>query len=168
MKKRNERGLTLVELMAVIAVLAVLAVIVTPNIIGAIKKARSGSEDAQIDTILSAAKNWTADELDKKHCLLCIPDESQVRNEEYCNMYGGEWCLDLSVCLTTGNSACSDNRYSEKTRNVTIGELQNGYLDEDLKNPKTDQYYNVDSYVQITLNASTQQYEYEFVDIENE
>lgn len=168
MRRLDERGLTLVELMAVIAVLAVLAVLVTPNIINAIKKAREGTQDAQIDTILSAAKNWTADEMDKKHCLLCIPDESKIRNEEYCNTYGGEGCLDLAVCLTTANVACRDNRYSGKTRNVTIGELQNGYLEEDLKNPKTDKYYSTDSYVRITLNPSTQQYEYEFIDIENE
>ena len=168
MRKLDEKGLTLVELMAVIAVLAVLAVLVTPNIIGAIKKARSGTEDAQIETILSAAKNWTADELDKKHCLLCIPDESQIRNMEYCDTYGGEGCIDLAVCLTTENVACKDNKYSEKTKNVTIGELQNGYLDEDLKNPKTDRSYSIDSYVKITLNSSTQQYEYQFIDIENE
>lgn len=168
MRKLDERGLTLVELMAVIAVLAVLAVLVTPNIIGAIKKARSGTEEAQIDTILSAAKNWTADELDKKHCLLCIPDESKIRDEAYCNNYGGEGCLDLAVCLTTENVACRDNQYSGKVRNVTIGELQNGYLDEDLKNPKTDRNYSIDSYVRITLNSSTKQYEYEFIDIETE
>lgn len=168
MKRLNEEGLTLIELMAVIAVLAVLIVLVTPNVIGAIKKARSGTQDAQIDTILSAAKNWTADELDTKKCLICIPDETNVRSEEYCDLYGGEGCIDLSVCLTTGNVACINNSYSEKTKNVKLGELQNGYLDENLKNPKTDKKYNTESYVSITLDSSTKQYKYEFIDIETE
>lgn len=161
MKKLNENGLTLIELMAVIAILAVLAVLVTPNVIGAIKKARSGMGDTQVNTIISAARNWTADELDTKHCLICIPDETGIKTQAQCDASGGEGCVDLSVCKTNGTCPSAN---VNKERRVTIGDLKNGYLDEDLKNPKTDEAYADSSYVNITLDASSNQYKYEFVE----
>ncbi len=161
MSKLNQKGLTLIELMAVIAILAVLAVLVTPNIIGAIKKARGGMADTQVNTIISAARNWTADQLDTEHCLICIPDGTGITNSNDCDVRGGEGCIDLAVCYSNGS--CPSSMDTSKTKRVTIGELKNGYLEENLKNPKTDEPYKDSSYVEIALDTETRQYKYTFV-----
>jgi prepilin-type N-terminal cleavage/methylation domain-containing protein len=160
MNKLNEKGLTLVELMAVISILAVLAVIITPNIVGSIKKARSGTCSVQEDTIISAAKNWAADEINTKHCLICIADETGVKTQEQCDANGGEGCVDLAACIANGSTVCNNKK--SKTIKVTIGTLENGYLEEELKNPKTDEPYSTDEYVTISLDSSSYQYNYEF------
>lgn len=163
MKKLNHKGLTLIELMAVIAILAVLAVLVTPNIIGAIKKARGGMSDTQANTILSAARNWTADKLDTEHCLICIPDDTGIKTENACDTSGGEGCIDLAVCYSNDINCPNKETYKNKKINVTLAELKNGYLEEDLKNPKTDAPYRDNSYVEIAFDEETKQYTYTFV-----
>ncbi len=153
MKKMNEKGLTLVELMAVISILAVVALIVTPNILGSIKKYRNKMYDTQVNNILSAAKNWAADEIDKKHCLVCIPESNSGLTEEYCLENGGEGCKETDV----------DGRILV----VYLAELMDdGYLKEDLENPKTDKLFSRCGMVVITRDLTTGEFLYEAKDLD--
>lgn len=61
----NKKGLTLVELIAVLTILAMVALIVTPNIMVSIKQYQQQLYDTEISALESAAKNWTADNIDK-------------------------------------------------------------------------------------------------------
>lgn len=75
----NQKGLTLVEMIAVLIVLAVIATIVTPNINGSIKNYKQQLYETQMGNINNAAKNWSADYVDK------LPETSTITisNTEY-------------------------------------------------------------------------------------
>lgn len=60
----NNKGLTLVEIVAVLVVLSVIAIIVTPNVMSNISKYRSKMYEAQMNSISDGAKNWTTDHID--------------------------------------------------------------------------------------------------------
>lgn len=60
----NNKGLTLVEIIAVLIILSVIAVIVTPNVMSNIAKYREKMYQAQIANITDGAKNWVADNID--------------------------------------------------------------------------------------------------------
>ena len=59
----NNKGLTLVELIAVLVILSVMALIVTPNIYGSIKNYKEQLYETQIDNIKEAGKNWATDNI---------------------------------------------------------------------------------------------------------
>ena len=61
----NNKGLTLVEIIAVLVVLSVIAVIVTPNVMSNISKYRTKMYEAQLKSITEGAKSWVADNIDK-------------------------------------------------------------------------------------------------------
>lgn len=64
----NEKGLTLVEVIAVLIVLSIVATIVTPNIAVEIRDYKNRILETQINTIKEATKNWVADNVDKVSC----------------------------------------------------------------------------------------------------
>ncbi|MFT8321645.1 MAG: prepilin-type N-terminal cleavage/methylation domain-containing protein [Bacillus sp. (in: firmicutes)] len=59
-KLKNEKGLTLIELLAVIVILGIIAAIAIPSISGIIQKSREDAVKADAITILNAAKNYVA------------------------------------------------------------------------------------------------------------
>ena len=59
--KRNKRGFTLVELIAVVAILGLIALIVYPAIGSVIRNSRESTYNDQVAVIESAAKNWSID-----------------------------------------------------------------------------------------------------------
>lgn len=61
----NKKGLTLIELIAVLTILSMVALIVTPNIMVSIKQYQQQLYDTEISALEGAAKNWTADNIDK-------------------------------------------------------------------------------------------------------
>lgn len=65
----NEKGLTLVELLAVLIVLSLIALIITPTIINSIQEYRNRLYDVQIDGIKEATQNWLADQLDQSNSI---------------------------------------------------------------------------------------------------
>ena len=64
----NNKGLTLVEVIAVLVVLSIIAVIVTPNIAISIKDYKERTLETQLSSVKGALKNWTADNIDKVSC----------------------------------------------------------------------------------------------------
>lgn len=141
----NKKGLTLVELMAVIVVLAVIALIVTPNVLKEISKYHNKMYDTQINNIISAAKNWAIDEINEKHCLICVPENNLVSNID-CNN-GGEGCIESK---DPGSSTV-----------VFLSTLiDDGYLKDDLENPKTGKPFSRCLMVQISIDSVTKEYNY--------
>ena len=61
----NNKGFTLVELIAVITILALLAVLVSTSVTKVVRDSKSDLYDTQIELIKSAAEAWGADNLNK-------------------------------------------------------------------------------------------------------
>lgn len=120
----NQKGLTLVEMIAVLIVLSVIATIVTPNINGSIKDYKQQLYETQMNSIVQSAKNWSADNADK------LPENETI--------------------------IVSDKEYSYGLK-LTIQELQqNGYVSDDLKNPRDGGYFSeTDAFVLITCKIYT-------------
>lgn len=57
---KNEKGLTLIELLAVIVILGIIAAIAIPSIGSIIQKSKEDAVKADAITILNAAKNYVA------------------------------------------------------------------------------------------------------------
>lgn len=57
---KNEKGLTLIELLAVIVILGIIAAIAIPSISGIIQNSKEDAVKADAITILNAAKNYVA------------------------------------------------------------------------------------------------------------
>lgn len=57
----NKKGFTLVELLAVLTLLAVLALIVYPAVEDYVISSRDKGNQTQVQNIISATKNWEAD-----------------------------------------------------------------------------------------------------------
>src|SRR5574344_580063 len=55
----NKKGFTLVELLGVIVILGVIASLTVPTITGIIKNNKEKTYNAQVNTIIDAAKNWS-------------------------------------------------------------------------------------------------------------
>ena len=64
----NNKGLTLVEVLAVLIILSVIATIAVPNIAGNIKGYKRRLTDAQLSTIEGATKSWVTDNIGKVDC----------------------------------------------------------------------------------------------------
>lgn len=118
---KNNKGLTLVELVAVLVVLVIVALIVVPNIFEQITEYREQMYQDQISVIEDAARGWASDHTE------LLP-----------NLVGN-------------------------TYNVTVEQLQQGYLDSDFKNTKTKQPFPPTSYVEIRCIVSTDvNYDYSY------
>lgn len=66
MKKTNNSGFSLVELIVVIAIMAVLIGVLAPALIGNIEKSRESKDFSTLDTVYSAVKNAYGDEAGNK------------------------------------------------------------------------------------------------------
>ncbi len=65
----NQKGLTMIELLAVIVILSAVALMIVPNAISSISRSNERLLETQIDDIKSAAKNWAIDKIDKDGCV---------------------------------------------------------------------------------------------------
>ena len=62
---KNNKGFTLVELLAVIVLLGLIALIAAPAITGIIKQSKDSLSDSQKQSIEMSAKNWATDNMSK-------------------------------------------------------------------------------------------------------
>ena len=65
MKKNNNKGFTLVELIVVLVILAILAAILVPALLGYIDKAREGQYAEEAHSILTAAQGYCTEQYAK-------------------------------------------------------------------------------------------------------
>ena len=64
----NNKGLTLVEVIAVLVILSIVAVIVTPNIAVSVRDYKDRTTQTQLKTIKDATENWVADNVSSINC----------------------------------------------------------------------------------------------------
>lgn len=64
----NNKGLTLVEVIATLVVLSIIAIIITPNIAESINDYKERTLESQLGAVKGATKNWVADNVDKVSC----------------------------------------------------------------------------------------------------
>lgn len=64
----NNKGLTLVEVIAVLVILSIIAVVVTPNVVNNLNDYEDRLAETQLSSIEGATKNWVADNIDKVSC----------------------------------------------------------------------------------------------------
>lgn len=118
---RNNKGLTLVELIAVLVVLVIVGLIVVPRIFDQITEYREQMYQDQVSIIEDAARSWASNHTE------LLP-----------NLVGNVY-------------------------NVTVEQLQQGYLDADFKSTKTKQPFPPTSYVEIRCIVSTDvNYDYSY------
>lgn len=61
---KNNKGLTLVELLGVLVVLGIIVVIVTPSITKNLKASEIELCEHQLDSLVAASQNWLTDKID--------------------------------------------------------------------------------------------------------
>lgn len=64
---KNNKGLTLVELLAVLVVLSMIIMIVTPTVTRNLKKSSVELCYHQLDSLVAASKNWLTDQLNENY-----------------------------------------------------------------------------------------------------
>jgi len=64
---KNNKGLTLVELLAVLVVLGLIVVIVVPTVTKNLKSSRVQLCEHQLDSLKSASKNWLTDRINDNY-----------------------------------------------------------------------------------------------------
>jgi type IV pilus assembly protein PilA len=120
---KNDRGLTLVELLAVIVILGIIAAIAVPSIGGIIEKSRADAVKAEGIQVLNAAKLYVASE--------GIPDADLQEDDlkEYLSDNGGvSWSTAYSVTVADANSlklngAASKGKVEIEFSNATVRDI---------------------------------------------
>lgn len=64
---KNNKGLTLVELLGVLIVLSLVVAIVVPSVTKNLKLSRVEICEHQLDSLVSASKNWLTDEMNDNY-----------------------------------------------------------------------------------------------------
>ncbi len=75
MKKNNNKGFTLVELIVVLVILAILAAILVPALLGYIDKAREGQYAEEAHAILTAAQAYNTEQYAKNAAPMTVNTE---------------------------------------------------------------------------------------------
>lgn len=64
---KNNRGLTLIELLAVLVILGIIVVIVVPSVTRNLKSSRVQLCERQLESLVSASKNWLTDQINDNY-----------------------------------------------------------------------------------------------------
>jgi type IV pilus assembly protein PilA len=95
MKKwKQQKGLTLVELLAVIVILGIIAGIAVPSVNGIIENSKKDAHDANINMIEAAAKLATIAEL---------PDTDQVKGYSVTELFNGGYLEEVPTNPVDGS-----------------------------------------------------------------
>ena len=86
MKKLNNKGFTLVEVLAVLVILVVIMSIAIPNISSSVERSKSKQDDARKKILISAAELYVADN----------------KNYVYIHLNDGEYEISLSDLVSNG------------------------------------------------------------------
>jgi type IV pilus assembly protein PilA len=120
---KNDKGLTLVELLAVIVILGIIAAIAVPSIGNIIEKSRADAVKAEGIQVLNAAKLYVASE--------GVPDADLQADDlkEYLSDNGGvSWSTAYSVTVADANSlklngTASKGKVEIKFSNATVKDI---------------------------------------------
>lgn len=100
---KNERGLTLVELLAVIVILGVIAAVAVPSIGNIIQKSKEDGVKADAIAILNAAKLYVVEQnLSATDGAVTITKQNLI-DGDYLEDTGTEWTSDPTVTYDANN-----------------------------------------------------------------
>lgn len=112
---RNNKGLTLIELMAVLVILSIIATITVPLIFKQVKENKDKLYEEQVSEIENAAQNWAADNIEKMPILLdetisvylpILQTEGYIKEDIVNNKTGKQFTATSFVqikCITVPN-----------------------------------------------------------------
>lgn len=106
----KKNGFTLIELLSVIVIISIIAIITTVNVFNYINSTKDEISNNDKSAIISAAKNWSADNPD------LLPGESS-------NIY---YTLNVSTLIDEGYLSHDADKY--KDYHVTINYQNNKYI----------------------------------------
>ena len=101
----NDKGFTLIEVIAVIAIMGLLAIIITPNVIKVLEQGQQKSYDIMINNIVIASKNFYEE---CKYGDIKEDDGSKMICEKEVNITLGE-LVNLGFLTGTNKEVCNDN-----------------------------------------------------------
>lgn len=101
----NDKGFTLIEVIAVIAIMGLLAIIITPNVIKVLDQGQQKSYDIMINNIVIASKNFYEE---CKYGDIKEDDGSKMICEKEVNITLGE-LVNLGFLTGTNKEVCNDN-----------------------------------------------------------
>jgi len=99
---KNERGLTLVELLAVIVILGVISAVAVPSIGNIIQKSKEDAVKADAIAILNAAKLYVMEEDIPVSTNVKI-DKQDLLDAKYLENAGTEWSTEPTVTYNSDN-----------------------------------------------------------------
>ena len=76
---KNNKGLTLVELLAVLVILSLLVMIVVPSITKKLKSSSVQLCEHQLESLVSASKNWLTDQINDNYDTVYLDGVFQVQ-----------------------------------------------------------------------------------------
>ena len=120
MKKNNNKGFTLVELIVVLVILAILAAILVPALLGYIDKARQGQYAEEAHSILTAVQAQATEDYAKGETAPKAIDKTYVNN-----IVSPTVVTDVSAtygtdATGTGSNSSKHSAFTVKTLNVTF------------------------------------------------
>lgn len=137
MLKLNNKGFTLIEILAVVVILGVLSTIMIPSVTSIIKKNRVENQENFKNSLISAAKAY-------------ITDNKYKIKFSTSNCSSGYKCINK-----IDNTAIADNKITLKIL------VDNGYLNENLKEPSTKKKIDLtSSYVTVKYNINQKDFDY--------
>lgn len=137
MLKLNNKGFTLIEILAVVVILGVLSTIMIPSVTSIIKKNRVENQENFKNSLISAAKAY-------------ITDNKYKIEFSTSNCSSGYKCINK-----IDNTAIADNKITLKIL------VDNGYLNENLKEPSTKKEIDLtSSYVTVKYNINQKDFDY--------
>lgn len=137
MLKLNNKGFTLVEILAVVVILGVLSTIMIPSVTSIIKKNRVENQENFKSSLISATKAYITD-------------------NKYKIEFSTSNCSSGYKCISKiDNTAIADNKITLKIL------VDNGYLNENLKEPATNKKVNqTSSYITVKYNINQKDFDY--------
>ncbi|MCP8968500.1 type IV pilin protein [Ectobacillus ponti] len=125
---RNEKGLTLIELLAVIVILGIVAAIAIPAIANVIQKSNVNAVKADAMQILNAAKTYVADN--------GVPASGTISNTDM-----GDYVSDSKISTYTVTVGADGKTFTISASNVTAGKIQLTFNNASIQNIRDDANY---------------------------
>jgi type IV pilus assembly protein PilA len=134
---KNEKGLTLIELLAVIVILAIISAIAVPAIGNIIENTRYNAAKADAVNVLNAANLYFTDEPDKTSVTL-----EKLKSDKYLDHAGIlEKATTVSVTKASPNTISASNVPFSGTKTVSFNEATlesiNGDIQKGSNSPKS-------------------------------
>ncbi len=130
MKKNNNKGFTLVELIVVLVILAILAAILVPALLGYIDKARQGQYAEEAHSILTAVQAYETEQYAKGETSLVAWDADM---KKYVNNIVSPTNVDSVTGLAPITDAKGAGSNSSTHKAMTVGSMTVTFTSQDGK-----------------------------------